>query len=227
MAGQSWTEALITSFQNIWLNIVNFVPTLIGALILLVVGLIVAWACRIVIERVVGFLKIDALLKKIGLAPLFERANLQINSGRFFGLLIYWFVVIVFILAITDILGLYGVSLFLREAVSYLPNIIVATLIMLATLVLANFLRSVVRSSVASAKLHNPKFLGSLTWWVIVVFGLLAALMQVGIAGVILNTIVTGVIAALALATGLAFGLGGKDYAAHLIEKFREQIEEK
>jgi len=227
MVAQSWVEILITSLQNAWANVIAFLPTLIGALILLIVGLIIAWVCRIIIERIISAIRLDVLLKKIGVTPFFERAGLQVNSAKFFGLLIYWFFVIVLVLAISDILGLYGVSLFLREVVSYLPNVIVAVLIMLAALVLANFLRSVVRASVASAKLHNPKFLGSLTWWVVVIFGLLAALMQVGIAGVILNTIVTGVIAALALATGLAFGLGGKDYAAHLIEKFREQIEEK
>jgi len=227
MAAQSWAEVLITSLQNVWAKVINFLPSLIGALILLIVGLIIAWVLRLIVERIINAIKLDALLKKIGLAPFFERAGLQINSAKFFGLLVYWFLVVVLVLAISDILGLYGVSLFLREVVSYLPNIIVAVLIMLAALVLANFLRSVVKASVASAKLHNPKFLGSLTWWVIVIFGFLAALMQVGIAGTILNTIVTGVIAMLAIAGGLAFGLGGKDYAAHLIEKFRQQIEER
>jgi len=227
MGAQGWTETLITSLQNVWAGVISFLPSLIGALILIIVGLIVAAGLRALVERIINALKIDSLLRKVGLAPFFERAGLQINSAKFLGLLVYWFLVIVFVLAVTDILGLYGVSLFLRDVISYLPNIIVAVLIMLAALVVANFLKSVVRASVASAKLHNPKFLGSLTWWVVVVFGFLAALIQIGIAGTILNTIVTGLIAMLAIAGGLAFGLGGKDYAAHLIEKFRQQTEER
>jgi hypothetical protein len=227
MAAQGWTEILITSLQNVWAGIISFLPSLIGALILIIVGLIVASGLRAIVERIISALRIDSLLRKIGLTPFFERAGLQINSAKFFGLLVYWFLVVVFVLAVTDILGLYGVSLFLRDVISYIPNIIVAVLIMLATVVLANFLRSVVRASVTSARLHNPKFLGLLAWWVIVVFGFLAALIQIGIAATILNTLVTGLIAMLAIAGGIAFGLGGKDYAAHLLERFRQQTEER
>ncbi len=134
---------------------------------------------------------------------------------------------IVFILAATDILGLFGVSLFLRDILAYIPSIIIAVLIMLASVVLANFSKSVVRASVMSAKLHASKFLGTLVWWTIVVFGFLAALIQLGIAVTILNTLITGLIAMLALAGGIAFGLGGKDYAAYLLEKLRRETEEK
>jgi hypothetical protein len=227
MIAQSWTEILLSSLQGVWAGVIGFLPSLIGALILIIVGLIVASGLRAIVERIINAIKIDTLLKRMGLGPFFERAGLQINSGKFFGLLVYWFLVIVFFLAVTDILGLYGVSLFLRDIISYIPNIIVAVLIMLAAVVQANFLKSLVRASISSAKLHNPKFLGTLTWWVIVIFGFLAALMQVGIAITILNTLITGLIAMLALAGGIAFGLGGKDYAAHLIEKFRQQTEER
>ena len=227
MVAQSWTEILINSLQGVWIGIIDFLPALIGSLVLLVIGLIVASGLKMLVERIVNSLKVDSLLKKMGLGPFFERAGLQINSGKFLGLLVYWFFVVVFVLAITDILGLYGVSLFLQDVISYVPNIIVAVLIMLIAVIVANFLKSLIRASVASAKLYNPKFLASLAWWVIVVFGFLAALIQVGIAATILNTLITGLIAMLAIAGGLAFGLGGKDYANHLLERLRHQIEEK
>ena len=139
----------------------------------------------------------------------------------------YWFLTIVFILAATDILGLFGISLFLRDVLAYIPSIIIAVLIMLAAFVLANFSKSVVKASVMSARLHASKFLGTLAWWTIVVFGFLAALIQLGIAVTILNTLITGLIAMIALAGGIAFGLGGKDYAAYLLEKLRRETEEK
>jgi len=137
MIAQSWTEVLLSSLQGVWLGIMNFLPSLIGSLVLIIVGLIVASALKTIVEKLISALKIDALLKKIGLGPFFERAGIQINSGKFLGLLVYWFIVVVFVLAVTDILGLYGVSLFLRDVISYLPNLIVAVLIMLAGVMLA------------------------------------------------------------------------------------------
>lgn len=227
MTVQSWTEATVNALQNLWSGVLNFFPSLIGALIVIIVGLIIASGLRVLVERIIKTIKLDLVLNKIGLLPFFERAGLQINSAKFLGLLVYWFLVIVFILAATDILGLFGVSLFLRDVLSYFPNIIVAVLIMLSALVLANFLKSLVKASVMSAKLHASKFLGTLTWWTIVIFGFLSALIQLGIATTIINTLITGIIVMIALAGGIAFGLGGKDYAAYLVEKLRKETEEK
>ncbi len=222
---QSWTEVTINSLQNLWVSVISFLPSLIGGLIIIIVGLIVALGLRLMIERLISAIRIDSLLRRIGLEPYFERAGLKINSGKFLGLLVYWFLVIVFVLAATDVLGLWGISIFLRDVISYIPNIIVAVLIMLAAVILGNFLRSLVKASITSAKLHASKFLGTLTWWVVIIFGLLASLIQLGIATTIINTFITGLIAMIALAGGIAFGLGGKDYAAHLLEKLRQETE--
>ena len=147
------------------------------------------------------------------------------NSGKFFGSLVYWFFVIVFVLAAADTVGLRGLSQFLGEVVAYIPNIIVAALIMLVTALVASALRTAVSSSVMSAKLHASKFLGTLVWWAVVVFGFISALIQLGIAPMLLNTLITGLVAMLALAGGIAFGLGGKDYAAYLLNKLKERVE--
>ncbi len=224
MTAQTWTEITINTLQSLWVSVINFLPSLIGALIVLIVGLIIAAIVKAIVQKVIDAIKLDSLLRRIGLGPHFERGGLQINSGKFLGLLVYWFLVIVFVLATADILQLWGLSAFLQSVVAYLPNIIVAVLIMLAAVVLANFLRSLVRASVSSAKLHGSRFLGSLTWWVVIIFGLLAALIQLGIAVVIINTLVTGLIAMLALAGGIAFGLGGKEYASGLIEKLKDGV---
>jgi hypothetical protein len=225
MTAQNWTEVTVNSLQGLWVSVINFLPSLIGALVILIIGLIVAAIIKAIVQKVIDAIKVDTLLKRVGLAPYFERGGLQINAGKFVGLLVYWFLVIVFVLAAADILQLWGLSAFLQSVVFYLPNIIVAVLIMLAAVVLANFLRSLVRASVSSARLHGSKFLGSLTWWVVIIFGFLAALIQLGIATVIINTLVTGLIAMLALAGGIAFGLGGKDYASHLLGKLKDSVE--
>jgi hypothetical protein len=177
------------------------------------------------VQKIFETFRLDSFLVKLGVKPYFERAGIQLRASYFLGRLVYWFIVLAFLLAASDSLGLYALSGFLTNVLNYLPNIIAAVLIMLAAVVLAAFLRRVVIASVMGAKLHAAHFLGTLTWWTIVVFGFLAALTQLNIAAAIIQSIVTGFIAMLALAGGLAFGLGGKDYAAHLLNKLKDRTE--
>ena len=107
-----------------------------------------------------------------------------------------------------------------------MPNVVVAVLIMLASIVVAHFLKHLVAASVKSARLHSPSFLGTLTWWAVVIFGFLASLSQLGVAVSIINALVTGFIGMLALAGGIAFGLGGKESAAKLLKKLESHVSE-
>ncbi|MBI2010793.1 MAG: hypothetical protein HYS89_00955 [Candidatus Colwellbacteria bacterium] len=225
MVVQSWTEVLVASLQQLWIGFVGFLPLLLGALIVFVIGLIVAAGLGALVERVIAAVKLDALLAKAGVDRYFKRGGVAMNTGRFLGRLTYWFVVIAFFLAAADILRFDALSSFLRAVLLYIPQVAVAVLIMLAAVILGGFLRRLVQASVASAKLHSAKFLGTLTYWAVVVFGFLAALSQLGIATPIVNSLVTGFVAMIALAGGIAFGLGGKDYAGHLVDRFRDQTE--
>jgi Conserved TM helix len=225
MIVQSWTNVVVGSLQNLWIGFANFIPSLIGAIIVLIIGLIVAAGLGALVEKIFESIHLDGFLAKLGVKPYFERAGLQLRASYFLGRLVYWFVVLAFLLAVSDSLGLYALSGFLTAVLNYLPNVIAAVLIMLAALVLGSFLRRIVTASVMSARLHAAHFLGSLTWWAIVVFGFLAALTQLNIAAAIIQSIVTGFIAMLALAGGLAFGLGGKDYANHLLGKLKDRTE--
>ena len=225
MVVQTWTDVVASSLQNLWYGFAAFVPNLIGAIIVLVIGLVVAAGLGALVEKVLESIRLDGFLKKIGLEPFFERAGMRLRAAYFLGRLVYWFVIVAFLLAISDSLGLYALSQFLTSVLNYLPNVIAAVLIMLAAVVLAHALRRLVSASVMSAKLHAAHFLGSLTWWSIVVFGFLAALEQLNVAAAIIQSIVTGFIAMLALAGGLAFGLGGRDYASHLLNKLKDRTE--
>lgn len=222
---QSLAEVTRNSLLNLWIGILNFLPLLIGALIVFIIGLIVASAFRWLVERIIAGIKLDTILKRVGLEGFLDRAGYRMNSAKFFGFLVYWFFIIVFVMAVSDILQLLGFSYFLRGVIAYIPNIIVAILIMLTAVIIGNLSRSLVRGSILGAKLHASKFLGSLTWWAIIIFGLLSALVQLGIATSIINTLITGLIAMVALAGGIAFGLGGKEYAIHLLEKLQEETE--
>lgn len=225
MGIQDWTTVVATSLQELWVGSFRVLINLLGALIVFLVGLIVAGVLSSLVEKLINIIKLDKLLVSLDLRKYFERAGLNLNSAKFLGRVVYWFFVIVFILAATDILGFYSLSSFLREVVSYLPQVIVAVLIMLAAAIIANFLKRLVMSAVKSARLHSAGFLGMLTWWTVIVFGFLAALSQLGVAETLVNVLVTGLVAMLAIAGGLAFGLGGKDYAASLLNKLREHLE--
>lgn len=163
----------------------------------------------------------------MGVDKFCERAGWKLNSGKFLGEVIRWFFIVVFLLAATDILKLTAISSFLKDVVLYLPNIIIAIIIIIASIIVADFLASLIKGTLKGANLYASQFLSNLTRWVVLIFGFLTALLQLGVGVTIINTVITGVIVMFAIAGGIAFGLGGKDYAAHLIDEFRNRIEEK
>ena len=216
---------IVGPLQGLWVSAAAFIPVFVSAIVVFVVGLVVATAVGTLIEKLFDGLRLDSILKQLGVGHYVERAGMRLHSSRFLGQLTFWFIAVAFLLAASDILGLSALSTFLRQVVFYIPNIVVAMLIMLAALVIANFTRATVRVSVRGARMPGAQFLGSLTWWAITIFGLLTALDQLGVASSIIQTVVTGFIAMIALAGGLAFGLGGRDYAGHLINRLREHTE--
>jgi len=222
---QTWTDVLISSLQNLWIQVIDFLPSLIGALVVFIIGLAVASGLASLVEKLIAAVKLDNFLRKVGVEEYTKRANLELNSGHFLGQVVYWFLVLVFFSAAADILKFYVLSNFIRDILVYLPNLVVAVLVMVVALVSANIIRKIVKASVMSAKVGSEKFLSSASWWVIVVFGLLISLNQLGVAVAIINTVITGLIAMLALAGGLAFGLGGKEYASHLLAKMKDGLE--
>lgn len=224
---QNLFDSLSLSFGGLWGGVASFLPNFILAIVVFVLGLLVASMVGRVVEKLFESVKLDSFLSKLGLTPYFERAGMQLKSAKFLGRLVYWFIVVVFLVAVSDSLKLFTLSDFLRELLNYIPSVVVAALMLLATVVLSNFAKKVVIASVSGAKLHASKFLGAVVWWAIMIFGIISALPRLGLDLMILNALVTGLIAMLALAGGLAFGLGGKEYANHLISKFKDITEDK
>lgn len=223
-----WTQVFEQSFARVFDTVFGVLPNLIVAIIILILGWIIGAALSKVVEQILKAVKLDKLLSAAGLEELVTRMGVKLNSGKFIGELIKWFVIAVFLMTAFDILGLVQVNNFLSGVVvGYIPNVIAAVLILLISIVLAEVLRKTVIASAKASHLKSYNFLGSVTKWSIWIFALLAALFQLGIAATIIQTLFTGIVVALALGLGLAFGLGGRDAAQNYIEKMKRELSDK
>lgn len=222
---QTWSEVLTQSFQDLWLGVINFVPNLVVALIIFIAGWVVGSLLGRVVSQVIKSLKIDNALKSAGSEELLSRAGFRLDAGKFLGGLVKWFVIVVFLVASFDVLGLNQVNIFLQQVVlSYLPQVIISVLILLVAALVAETMQSVVSGSAKAAGVKSSGFLGSVTKWAIWVFAILTVLYQLGVAAAFVQTLFTGFVVALALATGLAFGLGGKETASRVLEKMEREM---
>jgi small-conductance mechanosensitive channel len=221
----TWANVLSQSFQNIFFGLVAFVPNLIVAIVIFIVGWLVGVGVGRVVTQIVNALRIDQALKATGLERVLSRAGFELSSGKFVGALVQWFFVIVFLVASLDVLHLTTVNLFISDVVlGYLPQVIVAVLILLVAAVIADAVRRIVEGSAKAASLHSAGFLGKVAQYAIWTFALLAALAQLNVATAFVQTLFTGVVIAVSLAIGLAFGLGGQKAAERFIDKLGAEI---
>lgn len=222
---ETWSSSLRDSFTNLGSGVVNFIPNVIVAIVIFVVGWAIGSLLGQVISQIIKSLKIDNLLRTAKVDEVLRRAGFNLDAGRFVGDLVEWFVILVFLVASLDVLGLTQVTAFLNQVVLlYLPQVIVAVLILLVAVVIASAMQKAVVGAAMAAGVKSANFLGSVTKWAIWIFAVLMALFQLGIAAPFVQTLFTGLIVALSLAFGLSFGLGGQQAAAGFIEKMREEI---
>lgn len=221
----TWSGVLTSSFQNLWWGIISFVPNLLIALIIFVIGWLIGTVLGRWISQLFKSIKMDDALRGLGVGELMNKAGFELNAGGFIGGLVKWFVIVVFLVASLDVLHLEQVNLFLRQVVlGYLPNVIIAALILVISAVIAQALQRLVTGAARAAGLESAKLFGGLVRWAVWVFALLVALQTLGIAGAFAQTLFTGIVGMLALAGGLAFGLGGRDAAARYLDKLHSDI---
>jgi small-conductance mechanosensitive channel len=221
----TWSDALTTSFQSLWLGIVTYVPNLIVAIVIFILGWIVGMIVGRGIEQIFKSLRLDEALKKTGADEVMHRGGMSLNSGAFVGGLVKWFIILVFLVASFNVLGLAQVNNFLQNVVlSYLPQVIVAVLGLLLAGVLGDTMQRIVTTSARAANIRSAGMLGVITRWVIWIFAFIFAMLQLGIAPAFFQTFFTGFVIALALAIGLSFGLGGQQAAADIIAKVRHEM---
>ena len=225
---ETWGNVLSNSFQNLWGGVITFVPQLVIAILILVIGWLTGALVGRVISQIIRSLRVDEGLRKAGVEDTLARGGIVLNSGAFVGALVKWFIILVFLVAALDVLKLTQVNEFLQGVVLfYLPQVIIAVLILLLAAVIGDVMQKIVTTSARTAEIKSARFLGSFTKWAIWIFAILAALFQLNIAATFIQTVFTGVVVALSLAIGLAFGLGGQEAAARFIEKTRQEISHK
>lgn len=221
----TWGTVITSSLQNLYLRTMEVLPTLIMAVLILIFG----WAIAILLGRLVGkvleLVKIDELADHLGLQKLSERVGRKLSISGFGNWLVKWFFMVATFVAASDLLGLSQVSQFLFGSVlPYFGNVIVAVAIMVIGTVAANFLQGIVRHSLKASNLGDFEFLGELTRWAILIFAFLAALSQLDVASDFMKDLFRGIVAMLAIAGGLAFGLGGRDHAKSFLDHVSKEM---
>jgi hypothetical protein len=221
----TWGDVLKTSFQDIWLGVANFIPSFLAAVVLFLVGWFIAVLLGRLVAQVIKIIKLDVALRGAGFDKVIERGGMSLDSGVFLGALVKWFFIVVSLVAALDILGLKTVTGYLSTVVlNYLPNVIVAALILLVSIVIASAIQKLVVGSAKAANLTSANVLGEIAKWAIWIFAFMAALSQLEILNGFIQPLFIGIIAAISLALGLSFGLGGRDAAAKYIEKVKDNM---
>lgn len=216
------------SLLGLWYGFINFVPGLLLAVILFIIGWIVGSIVGKAVAQLITALKVDKLFESAGAEEMFARMGVKLNVGKFFGVIVKWFLIIVFLMASLQIVGLTQVNDFLRGAVlDYLPRVIIASIVLIIATIIADTMKKVVIVSSKAANISSANMLGTITKYAIWIFALIIALSELGIATYFMQVLFMGIVVMLAIAGGLAFGLGGKEAAAKAIENIQKDMSSK
>ena len=219
-----WYYVTMQALLNLWQGTIDFVPRLVGALVIFFIGWIVAMAVQKIVAEILKAIRFNSLFEKGSMKVAMERANVKVDASAFIGAIIKWVLVFAFILAAVEVMGFVQFAEFLRDVLGYLPNVIIAVLMLAAAVIIADISEKIVRVAVEGAKVGYGNLAGSIVRWSIWVFAILAILYQLKVVPELIQTLLTGIVALIVIAGGLAFGLGGKDAAADILENIRKKI---
>lgn len=221
----TWGDVFNTSLQDLWWGFVMFAPKLIIAVLLFIVGWVLGSLVAKALEQVFMALKVDRVFQSVGADDFFRKAGMNLNTGRFVGELVKWFVVIVFLLPSLSLVGLDSIGFFLRDVVlGFLPRVVVAALILIIATFVSEFLSKTVAASARTMSVSSANMLGAVAKYAVWVFAFIIALGELGVAEYYMNVLFTVIVGMLGLAGALAFGLGGRESAARFLDKVNGEI---
>lgn len=223
----SWTDAVILAIAEGLQAFVSFVPNLLGAIIVFLVGWIIAGMLKKFTLRVLKVLQLEPFAEKVGVVSALKKVGATVSPPELIGELVKWFVVLLFLSPAVEILGLREVTTIINSVLLYIPNVLVAVIIVMVGVIFSDLISQLVHGTASALGTSTSSILAVITKYSISTFAFLAALTQLGIAQQLIATLFTGLVAMLAIAGGLAFGLGGKDTAAEILEDLRKNLKEK
>lgn len=214
------------SFVSLWASVWSVGLRIVLAIVVFLLGWLVAILVAKAAWHIVKVIQLDRGLESIGFKQAWEKSGHNLNAPLFFYELVKWFVIIGALMASARIVNLTEISDFLGAVVSYLPNVMIAVVVLVVGVLVARFLGHAVRGSAKAANISSAEYLATITRWAVIIFSVLIALERLQVGGNIINIAETGIIVAAALAFGLAFGLGGKSHAEEIIDKLRKRHQE-
>lgn len=219
----NWNELIAEPVRQMLTKILNYLPVLLGALIILIVGWIIAKAIRRLINWLLVSVRFDVLADKTGISEVLKKGNLKVTAREVICGLVYWLIIIMVLVMTVDALGLPKASDVLTSLFDYVPKVIVALLVLIVAIFLASFVSGIVRTAAGNANLPSPELIAGISRWAIIIFAVTIAMEQLGIAPLLVGTAFNIILGGVILALALAFGLGGKDAAARYLEELRNR----
>jgi len=213
----NWQEAVLLAGTNVLTRFFLFLPSLFGAILIFLFGLILAKWGKALMIKILGAVKLDKILRKSGLDTYLNKADIRVKAEIFFGNIVRWLIIAVFFIAAVNVLGLTTVSSVLNSLLAYIPSIISAVLILTIGVLLAGLVESFIKGAVNQVNPKTSRLLSKIGSYLVIVVATLAAINELGIAQSLINTLFVGVVATLTLGIGLAIGLGGKDLVSKML----------
>lgn len=213
---QNWGDAVLLSATEALSNFLGFLPALIGAILVLVIGWFLSGLIAGLVEKGLKLVGFEHAANTTGINGFIGRAGSEWTASKVVAEIVKWFIRLIAIQAAAQILGMERISDIINAILLWLPNLVVALAIIVIGALIGRFVAGLVRGSTSEMGFGNPDLLASIARVAIMVFAVIAAIDQLGIAETVVNTLFTAAVAALALAIGLSFGLGGQDVARQI-----------
>ena len=215
-------DTLITSLNSALVGVGAFIPKFVAGLIIILIGIIVAAILKQVVVALLRSLKIDIFLKRYGVPGLKD----EFTWTNILAELVRWFVIIVFLIPTADVWNLPRITTVLNEFLMYLPNVFVAAVIAMVGFVIARLAHDVILVSAKNIDSKTASTIATVARWAVNVFVILAVLTQLGVAADLIRILFTGLVAMMAIAGGIAFGLGGQASAKDSVENIRKRLKQ-
>src|ERR1700704_760022 len=218
-----WGQAIMTSVAAALALLLGAIPKVIGFAVILIIGWIIASALATAVAAILRTVKFNQLAQPPGVSGVVQRMGVRTDAAGFLATLVKWFVRLIVLVTAFDALGLPAVSQVLQQILLWLPNLVVALVVLVIAGLAANALASLVRGATAESGLGNPDLLATIARVAVWAFAVVIAVNQIGIATTLINTLFMATVGAMALALGLAFGLGGRETAAQIVQGWYER----